>query len=312
MAFHVAKCDAKRIVALMTGMSNKPSVLKFTVSLAFVTLIAFLCSKCLRRSKCLHRGDAGLVTERNVGKTFVRNSSSLAQVRNWKPTTGVRIGCEKSLYASGSRMPLPEADKKSQIAGEAVSYYVRTMLSLQLNEKSEAECARAASDKNQLMDALLNQPDIPTDYGETMISLCRDKSQDLLTRDFAVQHIGLYAQTLSRRGVYNPKSDEAKSLRDALFDAACETRTVVAAAAFRALSDMSAFDAQINARRLDSMLAACAGGHSAAPAARAMAVQLCGERRVNSARPALERILASPDSPEILRRSASRVLALLQ
>ena len=99
---------------------------------------------------------------------------------------------------------------------------------------------------------------------------------------------------------------------DTLFAAAGETRTVVAAAAFRALSDMSAFDAQINARRLDSMLAACAGGHSAAPAARAMAVQLCGERRVNSARPALERILASPDSPEILRRSASRALALLK
>ena len=59
-------------------------------------------------------------------------------------------------------------------------------------------------------------------------------------------------------------------------------------------------------------LAACAGGHSAAPAARAMAVQLCGERRVNSARPALERILASPDSPEILRRSASHALARLR
>jgi hypothetical protein len=43
-----------------------------------------------------------------------------------------------------------------------------------------------------------------------------------------------------------------------------------------------------------------------------MAVQLCGERRVKSARPALERILASPDSPEILRRSASRALARLR
>ncbi len=71
-----------------------------------------------------------------------------------------------------------------------------------------------ASDKNQLMDAFLNQPEIPSDYGETMISLCCDKSQDVLTRDFAVQHIGLYAQALSRRGEYNAKSAEAKSLRD--------------------------------------------------------------------------------------------------
>ena len=101
------------------------------------------------------------------------------------------------------------------------------------------------------------------------------------------------------------------SLRGALFAAAGETRTVVAAAAFRALSDMSTFDAQVNIRRLDSLLAACAGDAFATPAARSMAVQLCGERRVKSARPALERILTSPDSPEILRRSVSRALALL-
>ena len=197
------------------------------------------------------------------------------------------------------------------MTGRVVSQDMCTRLSSQLNEKSEAERARMASDKNQLMDALLNQQEIPSDYGETMISLCCDKSQDVLTRDFAVQHIGLYAQALSRRGAYNPKSAEAMSLRDALFDAAGETRTVVAAAAFRALSDMSAFDAQIDTRRLDSTLAACAGDAVAASATRSMAVQLCGERRVNSARPALERILASPDTPEILRRGASRALALL-
>ena len=185
-------------------------------------------------------------------------------------------------------------------------------LSSRLDEKSATACARAASDKNQLMDALLNQAEIPSDYGETMVTLSRDKSQDELTRDFAVQHIGLYAQALDRRGVYNPKSAEAKSLRDVLFDAAGETRTIVAAAAFRALADMATFDAQIDTRRLDSMLVVCAGDATAAPAARSMAVQLCGERRVNSARPALERILASPNSPEILRRSASRALARLR
>ena len=116
----------------------------------------------------------------------------------------------------------------------------------------------------------------------------------------------------SSRGAYNPKSAEAKSLRGALFDAAGETRMIVAVAAFRALSDMSAFDAQIDTRRLDSTLAGCAGDAFAAPAARAMAVQLCGERRVRSARPALQRILVSPDSPEILRRSASHALVRLK
>ena len=274
------------------------------ILLVLAALAAFLCGMYWQF------GDVRPVTEWFGGKTFVQNLSPLFKMD--KAADGVISRDGHFLYASGSRMPLSAVVEKSQMAGGVGSRDVRAMLSSQLEGKSEADHARDASDKNQLMDALLNQPEIPADYGETMVSLCRDKSQDLLTRDFAVQHIGLYAQALSRRGAYNPKSAEAMSLRDALFDAAGETRTVVAAAAFRALSDMSAFDAQIDTRRLDSTLAACAGDAVAAPAARSMAVQLCGERRVNSARPALERILASPDSPEILRRSASRALARLR
>ena len=47
--------------------------------------------------------------------------------------------------------------------------------------------AELASEKNQVMDKLLNQPQMPSDYGDVMIGLYRDKSQDVLTRDFAVQ-----------------------------------------------------------------------------------------------------------------------------
>ena len=167
------------------------------------------------------------------------------------------------------------------------------------------------SEKNQIMDALLNQSQIPSDYGETMVALFRDQSQDVLTRDFAVQHIGLYAQALERRGEYAPDSADARECRAALFEAAGDTRTIVAAAAFRALADIANFDSRIDASRLDSLLVACAADASSAPASRSMAVQLCGERRVNAARPALEAICADSSSPEILRRSASRSLAAI-
>ena len=153
--------------------------------------------------------------------------------------------------------------------------------------------------------------EIPADYGETMVSLCRDKSQDVLTRDFAVQHIGLYVQTLNRRGEYNAKSAEVTSLRDALFDAAGETRTIVAAAAFRALADMAAFDPRIDASRLDNRLASCVADTSASPAARVMAAQLCGERRVASAGVSLAAIAADRAQPEPLRLAAANSAKLL-
>lgn len=168
----------------------------------------------------------------------------------------------------------------------------------------EISLAELASEKNQVMDELLNQPQIPSDYADLMIGLYRDKSQDVLTRDFAVQHIGLYAQALERRGEYDAEAAESRSLRAALFDAAGETRSIVAAAALRALADMSEFDSRIDARRLNSLLSRCAADSSSAPAARAMAVQLCGERRVGAARSALESIRDDGSAPEVLRSSA--------
>ena len=281
-----------------------------TALLALSALIVLLCFKCrqsVNLSSVIERQEDDVVAQ-----DLPERALAPSRVKEGGSANHVLSGKVNNADAFKSRLVSSLVETRPQGGGGLVSYDVRTMLSSQLNGKSEAERTRAASDKNQLMDALLNQQEIPSDYGETMVSLCRDKSQDVLTRDFAVQHIGLYAQALNRRGVYNAKSAEVTSLRDALFDAAGETRTVVAAAAFRALSDMSAFDAQIDTRRLDSTLAACAGDAVAASAARSMAVQLCGERRVNSARPALERILASPDSPEILRRSASHALARLK
>ena len=175
----------------------------------------------------------------------------------------------------------------------------------------EADVPRIASEKNQVMDTLLNQARIPPDYGETMISLYRGKSQDVLTRDFAVQHIGLYAQALSRRGKYVPESEDARNCRAALFDAASETPTIVAAAAFRALADMSEFDSRVDTRRLDALLVSCAADASATPASRAMAVQLCGERRIAASRPAIEKAASDPAAGEVVRRSAKYALAMI-
>ena len=92
----------------------------------------------------------------------------------------------------------------------------RQLKTIQPSGTSVQELAQAASDKNQVMDELLNQDQIPADYGTQMVALFRDRGQDVLTRDFAVQHIGLYAQALNRRGVYDPESADSRSLRVAL------------------------------------------------------------------------------------------------
>ena len=170
------------------------------------------------------------------------------------------------------------------------------------------DVVRLAAEKSQLMDDLLNAEPIPSDYGQVMVGLFRDRSQDVYTRDFAVQHVGLYAEALQRRGSYDADSPEAASLRLALADGADETRTIVAAAAFRALDDLAAFDLHVDARHLESRLVACAADTSAAPAVRVMAVQLCGEREIASSVAMLRRIAGDQNENAVVRKSAARAV----
>ena len=174
------------------------------------------------------------------------------------------------------------------------------------------DIVRLAAEKSLLMDDLLNEEPIPSDYGQVMVGLFRDRGQDVYTRDFAVQHIGLYAEALHRRGAYDPSSPEAAQFRKALDAAADETRTIVAAAAFRALDDLAAFDPHVNARRLDSRLVACAADASASSAARVMAAQLCGERKISSSHSLMKRLADDPKENAVVRKSAAHTLLSLE
>ena len=169
-----------------------------------------------------------------------------------------------------------------------------------------------ASDKNQEMDRLLNQRAIPADYAATMRTLHDSADQDDLTRNFAVQHLGLHVQEQVRRGTYDPHAPEAARVRATLDAAARATASPVAGPAFLALAELAAVDPRVDAADLDARLAACAGDASANAPTRVIAVQLCGTRRVPAARAALRSILADPSSGTVLRLSAQRALALLE
>ena len=175
-----------------------------------------------------------------------------------------------------------------------------------------SDAVRLAAEKSQLMDDLLDEEPIPCDYGQVMVGLFHDRGQDVYTRDFAVQHIGLYAEAMHRRGAYAPSSPESAQLRKALNVAADETRTIIAAAAFRALDDVSRFDPNVDAQRLEQRLVACAADAKASPAARVMAVQLCGERNVSASRSLLKRLADDQKENAVVRKSASHALRTLE
>lgn len=246
---------------------------------------------------CLCRSSEGPVPAKGAHR------APSGEIASFKSAAPVRNNPQSGTSGNGAHV---------QPCGKSVSVEAAEKLFADIGrEATKEQRGAAASDKNQLMDELLNQPTIPADYGATMIALFRDETQDVVTRDFAVQHIGLYAQALNRRGRYDPDSRDAQDCRAALFDAADETSTIVAAAAFRALSSIAGFDYMIDAGRLDSMIAASVSDASFAPAVRVMAAQLCGERRIISAKDGLVRIVGNPAESTALRRAASWAVAAM-
>ena len=227
-------------------------------------------------------------------------------------TSGEGRSCLECCFVGKSSLADKEGNGAQNLstAFELLAHSVADAFVMQ-QASSTDDAAQSASDMNDVMDEMLNRSEIPADYAETMVALFRDKSQGDVIRDFAVQHIGLYAETLQMRGKYDADASESATLRDALWDAAEETRTIVAVAAFRALADMTVFDPRIDVNRLDSRLASCVADASASPAARVMAAQLCGERGVVAAKSALSRIAADRREPDPLRLAAAHSARLL-
>ena len=259
--------------------------------LILVLVSAMFTDGCRRRSRSNHHEMRGQRGDMKIAR------KACAPHTNANPMVRRSVGARaKAGQSAASCVPDVDAQRLSAKIPSGVS---------------SSEHAKMAADRSQLMDDLLNRSDIPADYGEQMVSIFRDRRQDVVSRDFAVQHIGLYAQTLNRRGTYRAESSEARALRKALDEAAAETKTIVAAAAFRALSDLSEFDSHVDVRRLDARLVSCAADATAAPAARVMAVQLCGERKIAAARPAIAALAAATDTPTPLRLAAAHALSLL-
>ena len=259
--------------------------------LILVLVSAMFTDGCRRRSRSNHHEMRGQRGDMKIAR------EACAPHTNANPMVRRSVGARaKAGQSAASRVPDEDAQRLSSRIPSGMS---------------SSERAKMAADRSQLMDDLLNRSDIPADYGEQMVSIFRDRRQDVVSRDFAVQHIGLYAQTLNRRGTYRAESSEARALRKALDEAAAETKTIVAAAAFRALSDLSEFDSHVDVRRLDARLVSCAADATAAPAARVMAVQLCGERKIAAARPAIAALAAATDTPTPLRLAAAHALSLL-
>ena len=179
-----------------------------------------------------------------------------------------------------------------------------------LNSLSLSPPAGTAVEMNDWMDRTLAGDALPLDFGGTLAALFRDRSNNELTRNFAVQHLEQYASALERRGSFAPDSVEAKDIRAALHEASRETTSHIAGSAILGLERLSRIDQLVDRAALSSLAASYAADASINLPTRIAAVQLCGSLRVFSSAVTLRAITADPSSNTALKLAATHSLSL--
>jgi hypothetical protein len=118
----------------------------------------------------------------------------------------------------------------------------------------------------------------------------------LLLRNFAIQHLEIYAGALDARGCYDAASPVAAQIRSTQGAAAQETSSSIGGTALLCLERLSRVDGNVDRAAISSQAAQCAASDSADIQSRIAAVQLCGKMCAQSSVPALRAIVVDPTS----------------
>lgn len=180
-----------------------------------------------------------------------------------------------------------------------------------LRDFKDMDAPTVASLKNQVMEKLLEQQTLPADYGAEMIGLYRNRSNDMLLRNFAVQHLERYVDALAIRGGYDATSGDAAKIRSTMDSASRETESSIGGTALLGLERLSQLDSKIDRNAIATRAASCAANASTHLQTRIAAVQLCGEMQIKSSVATLRALADDQSANTVLRLSATHSLSLL-
>jgi hypothetical protein len=135
--------------------------------------------------------------------------------------------------------------------------------------------------KNKLMDLLcaLNPP--PADLEKLLVRVYRDRDQDPVIRDYAVQHLAAYYEQMEVAGLDDVQAQQM--IQDALWEALAETDSSIAGTALLALERLSRERAQFDRKKVAASALKLAADGGAGELTRISAFQMCGQMAVSDA-----------------------------
>lgn len=141
--------------------------------------------------------------------------------------------------------------------------------------------------KNQLMDALCAMRPPPPELGDALIAIYRNADENVVIRDYAVQHLAALDQQL----IANSDSwalGERSTVQAVLWEAVGEKQNSIAGTALLGLTRLLEDDPQIDRLRLEKAALKLASDITAGELSRITAYQVCGVLNIKDALPTIE------------------------
>jgi hypothetical protein len=140
--------------------------------------------------------------------------------------------------------------------------------------------------KNEILNVLRRQRPPPAGLTETLLGIYRDPAQDSVIRDYAIQHLVVWYQ----QGPPEAAS-AAGRIRAALFEAAAESGSI-AGTALLSLHLLAAEDPTLPQEDINRLALCMVCSTETQVAARITAIQVCAERGLKEAVPAIQSVAA--------------------
>jgi len=174
-----------------------------------------------------------------------------------------------------------------------------------LEKHPEDDTQRGHVLKSDLMDALCAQPNLQPDLTKVLAELYHDHDQNVVIRDYAVQHLALIDERLTEALSWSSSEIETQRqlIETLLWEASAETDSSIGGTALLALMRSLKTNDQPSQERLASTALRLANDPAISPLARISAIQVCAQIQVHAALPQLSRT-AEQDSNLTVRISA--------
>jgi HEAT repeats len=142
--------------------------------------------------------------------------------------------------------------------------------------------------RNEMMDKLVEAPVLPAGLVRLLVSIYQDPAQDVVMRDYAVQHMApVYARA---------SAEEQVLLQNALWQSVAETGSSIAGTGLLALSDLAPDHREFEPGKVGEVALKLAGDDRSGELSRITALQICGRLGLKEAAPLMLQVARTAGS----------------